>query len=273
MDELARYNQERWEELAGANVLYSRPLLDLTPELARAVLHLDREGVVNEVAGKAVLCLASGGGQQSAALGLLGAQVTVFDLTETQLQRDRDAAAHYGLQVRTLQGDMRDLSVFEAAAFDIVWHPYSVNFVPDPVQVFREVARVLRVGGLYRLDCANPFILGLDETQWNGASEACAGYPLRMRYADGEMQFDDPDWIIGWADGTEQRVTGPREFRHTLHRLLTGLARHGFMLLGAWEHTSREPNPVPGTWEHFISIAPPWLTFWCRYQPDAFKVA
>ena len=31
MDKLASYNKARWEELAAANVEYSRPLLDLTP--------------------------------------------------------------------------------------------------------------------------------------------------------------------------------------------------------------------------------------------------
>ena len=40
-----------------------------------------------------VLCLAAGGGQQSVAFALLGANVTVFDLSETQLEHDRLAAA------------------------------------------------------------------------------------------------------------------------------------------------------------------------------------
>ena len=35
-----------------------------------------------------VLCLACGGGQQSVALALLNANVTVFDLSEGQLDRD-----------------------------------------------------------------------------------------------------------------------------------------------------------------------------------------
>src|SRR6266508_21871 len=110
MDQIARYNKERWEALAAANIEYSRPALDLTPETARAML--DPYGVMGPAEGKRVLCLASGGGQQSAAFGVLGAQVTVLDLSETQLARDREAAAHYGTQVETIQGDMRDLSLF-----------------------------------------------------------------------------------------------------------------------------------------------------------------
>jgi hypothetical protein len=86
MDELARYSKAQWEELARSNVEYSRPWLDLDRNSAQErVYPFD---VMKAVDGKQVLCLASGGGQQSAAFGLLGAQVTVFDLSETQLERD-----------------------------------------------------------------------------------------------------------------------------------------------------------------------------------------
>ena len=33
---------------------------------------------------------------------------------------DREVAAHYGVQIETVQGDMRDLSGFETATFDLV---------------------------------------------------------------------------------------------------------------------------------------------------------
>ncbi|MCG3181928.1 MAG: hypothetical protein BIFFINMI_04374 [Phycisphaerae bacterium] len=56
MDELARYNQERWDALARAGVPYSRPMLDLTPESARRLV--DAEGALDEPAGRDVLCLA-----------------------------------------------------------------------------------------------------------------------------------------------------------------------------------------------------------------------
>ena len=36
MDEVAAFNKERWEELAQAGVMYSRPYLDLDRDSARA---------------------------------------------------------------------------------------------------------------------------------------------------------------------------------------------------------------------------------------------
>ena len=266
MDEIARHNKERWEELAGRGVGFSRPYLDLQLESARQTV--DAQGILGDVSGKDVLCLASGGGQQSVAFGLLSANVTVLDLSETQLQRDREAAAHYGLPINTVQGDMRDLSRFGDDAFDVVWHAFSISFVPDAVPVLCQVARVLRVQGLYRIEFANPFVAGLDELDWNGN-----GYPLKQPYVDGgELVFQDPCWEI-WNDGgSNQRIKGPREFRHTLSTIVNTLVRLGFIILGAWEETTRAPDARPGSWDHFTSIAPPYLTFWAAYCPDVFTV-
>ncbi len=160
MDDVARYNEERWEELAKANVIFSRPWLDLDKKTARELI--DPQGMIDEITEKDVLCLAAGGGQQSAAFALLGAKVTILDFSETQLERDRQAASHYKVSIRTIQGDMRDLSVFEKDTFDIVYHAHSIVFIPDIHPVFQEVARVLRTDGLYHLHCHNPSTEGID---------------------------------------------------------------------------------------------------------------
>ena len=161
MDKISRFNRERWNALAAANIQYSRPLLALTPAEAR--VRLDPYGVMAPVAGKDVLCLASGGGQQSIAFALLGARTTVFDLSDAQLARDRQAAENHQVEITIEEGDMRDLSRFAANSFDLVWHAYSINFLPDPRPVLAEVARVLRPGGQYRVQWQNPFLAGVDE--------------------------------------------------------------------------------------------------------------
>jgi len=260
MDELARHNQQRWEELAEANILYSRPLLDLDECSARA--WLDPEGKMGEVAGKEVLCLAGGGGQQSVAFALLGAKVTVLDFSPKQLERDRQAAAHYGVGVKAVRGDMRDLSCFGKGSFDIVWHAHSLGFVPDAREVFGQVAGVLRVGGRYRLHCHNPFFHGLSKEDWNGK-----GYPLSRPYADGEVSYDDAHWDVDDGAGRVRRIKGPREFRHTLATLVNRLIELGFVILGIWEETTGDRRAEPGSWEHFKAICPPGLTIWSHYQP------
>jgi ubiquinone/menaquinone biosynthesis C-methylase UbiE len=217
-----------------------------------------------------VLCLAGGGGQQSAAFALLGAQVTVVDLSDAQLERDRQVAAHYGVAIETVQADMRDLSRLEADAFDVVQHAYSVNFVPDVRVVFEQVARIIRPGGTYQLQFANPFVQGVNPRSWNGE-----GYPLSQPYLDGTaIQAEDEEWVYRRGDDASEEsmaraIPGPREYRHTLSTVVNGLAEHGFTIRRLSDTSSIYPDPdaTPGTWDHFVAIAPPWLLVWCDYRP------
>jgi len=265
MDEVAQYNQHRWEALARTSALFTRPALQLDARSARALL--DPHGVLGELAGKVVLCLAGGGGKQSAAFALLGARVSVLDLSPAQLERDRQVAAHYGVAIETIHGDMRDLSCFAPAAFDVVYQPYSLNFVPDPWRVFREVARVLRAGGLYRVECANPFVLGVTEQDWDGQ-----GYPIKLPYEDGaSLTLADPSWIFPAAQRPAEPPPPGQVYRHTLGRLVQELVTHGFVLLGIEEHWRPAHGVAPGSWEHFVSVAPPWLTVSAAYRPDVLS--
>lgn len=264
MDEVYSYNQRRWEALVHAQALFTRPWLGMDAASARE--HLDPYGLLGDLPGKAVLCLAGGGGQQSAAFALLGACVSVLDISEGQLEQDRAAAAAYGLQVQTYQGDMRDLSAFEAGAFDIVWHPYALNFVPDCRDVFGAVARVLRPSGLYHVMAANPFAAGMGPNDWNGA-----GYIVRRKYLDGEViDYVDPPWVFKDQTQVSSQLGGPREYRQTLGRLLNGLIENHLVVVKLLEYDAYEQklDAEPGEWHHFASHLPPWLTIWALYRPD-----
>lgn len=263
MDELAATNRARWNALVAAQVDYTRPRLDLTPETAR--IFLDPAGQMGDVTGKRVLCLAAGGGQQSVAFGLLGADVTVLDLSDQQLARDQEAAAHYGLTAALHQGDMRHLGIFPAHHFDLVYHAYSINFVPDVRPVIAEIARVLRPHGQYRVEWANPFTQTIDSEQdWTGA-----GYLLRYAYVDGrELTELYPTWTHAREDGTVEVLEGPREFVHALSTMINTLAAHALVITHCREETGNAPDAAPGTWPHYMQVAPPYITLWARYLPD-----
>ena len=259
MDSVYRCNKERWESLVKADALFSRPWLNETRE--SALKRLDPLGLLGELGNRDVLCLAGGGGQQAVAFALNGSRVSVFDIADSQLERDRETARHYGYAVSTVQGDMRDLGAFDSEAFDIVGQPYSLNFVPDCREVFAQVARVLRPGGLYSFWAANPFAAGLGTHSWNGR-----GYEVHLPYQQGlPIDYKDEAWVFP-VDSIAPRPRGPREYRQLLSTLVNGLVESGFTILHMQEETGHSPmaDPTPGEWDHFTAVMPPWLSFLAR---------
>src|SRR5205085_12652060 len=93
---------------------------------------------------------------------LLGAEVTVVDLSPEMLRIDREVAAERGLNVRTIEASMDDLSALRPGSFDIVIQPVSTCYVPDVLPVYREVARVIVPGGIYVSQHKQPTSLQAD---------------------------------------------------------------------------------------------------------------
>jgi phosphatidylethanolamine/phosphatidyl-N-methylethanolamine N-methyltransferase len=74
-------------------------------------------------------------------------QVTGIDLSDSMLEKARERVARMQIRhVRLLQMDAAALK-FPENSFDIVYAPYLISVVPDPVQVACEMRRVCRRGG------------------------------------------------------------------------------------------------------------------------------
>ena len=73
--------------------------------------------------------------------------VTGIDLSSSMLEKARDRVARKGVRnVRLLQMDAVNMK-FADETFDIVYAPYVISVVPDPVAVTREMVRVCKSGG------------------------------------------------------------------------------------------------------------------------------
>ncbi len=238
-DEVAVANQKLWEDEVKKGCGYTIPWLDLDLSLLQQYaagkvdvlpdpyICIYPAEVLANVEGQDVLCLAAGGGQQSAVFGLLGARVSVVDLASGQLEGDRKAAAHYGYPISTYHADMRDLSCLPDGAFDLV---YGTGFcyIPDVRQVYAEVARVLRTGGLFRADYGQPVS---HSVVWDGEA-----YRITRPY----------------SDRVNRLASGAIEFRHYLEDIFNGLLDVGLSVQRVCEapYYRLEPNAAPGDWEH-----------------------
>ena len=179
-----------------------------------------------EMTGLDVLCLASGGGQQGPVLAAAGANVTVFDNAPNQLAQDQLVAERESLELKTIEGDMRDLSAFANNSFDLVFNPFSNNFVPNVHPVWQEAFRVLRPGGVLMSGFMNPvvyiFDLDLEERE----------KVLQIKY---KLPFSDLDSRP--PEELEALVAKHHvlEFSHSLDDQLGGQMRAGFMLTALYE--------------------------------------
>ena len=235
------YNREAWNREAEDGNEWTQPV---GPEaIARArtgdwsVVLIGYQGVPRswfpaDLFGAEVLCLASGGGQQGPVLSAAGATVTVLDNSPRQLDRDREVAAREGLDVRTVLGDIRDLSVFPDDSFDVVFHPVSNVFCPDLAPVWQESFRVLRVGGILMAGFMNPDIFIFDVAAQEERGE------LTVRY---QLPFTTLD--LSASERQRSYGTGPIEYSHSLTSQIGGQLAAGFVLT----HLDEAPHHAGAT--------------------------
>ncbi len=190
-----------------------------------------------ELAGADVLGLASAGGQQCPLLAAAGARVTVFDNSPAQLGQDRAVAERDGLDMTFVEGDMRDLSAFPDASFDLIFHPVSNCFVPDVRPVWREAHRVLRPGGALLAGVCNPIMYIFDYPA-SQRGELIVRHALP--YSDLASLTDEEREAFVAADE-------PLSFGHTLEDQLGGQTDAGLHIAGFYEDGWRDVDADPLT--------------------------
>ena len=235
------YNRAAWDREVDQGNEWTRPVGPDVIEKARAgdwsvVLigyePVPRDWFPGDLTGIAVLGLASGGGQQGPVLAAAGADVTVFDNSPRQLARDEEVAEREGLAVRTVLGDMRDLSAFADGSFDLVFNPVSNTFCPDLGPVWRECFRVLRPAGVLMSGFMNPDIFIFDVVALDEREE----FVVRHRIPFTTLDLPEDERARSYGDG-------PIEFSHTLTEQIGGQLAAGFLIT----HFAEAPHHADAT--------------------------
>ena len=227
--DVSAHNRVAWNREAAEGGIWSHPVDPGTIARARRgafeviltpTVSVPRDWFGNPIEA-ALLGLASGGGQQMPVLAAAGAGVTSFDLSDVQLALDAEVAAREGLDLRCVQGDMTERLPFADASFDLIFHPVSNLFIPDPAALWCECARVLRPGGRLLAGFMNPdwFIFDHDEAERSG--QVVARYPL---------PFCEPDDLDARDRATWAQAGRQICFSHSLDAQIGGQLAAGLAL-------------------------------------------
>ena len=100
-----------------------------------------------ELKNKKLLGLACGGGQQMPVFTALGADCTVLDYSDGQLNNEKFVAEREGYKINIVKADMSKKLPFDNDSFDIIFHPVSNCYIEDVYHLWNECYRILKKGG------------------------------------------------------------------------------------------------------------------------------
>lgn len=175
--------------------------------------------------GKKVLGLASGGGQQIPVFAALGAECTVLDYSEKQLESERRVAAREGYSVRIIRADMTKPLPFPEREFDLIFHPVSNCFVEEVKPIFKECFRVLKAGGVLLAGLDNGINYIFDDEE-KAVINTLPFNPLKN--PEQMKQLTDADCGV--------------QFSHTIEEQIGGQLEAGFVLTNLYEDTNGTGN-------------------------------
>lgn len=179
---------------------------------------------IGNVTGKRILALAAGGGHQGPILAAAGADVTVVDFSQAQLEIDQRVAVEHDLIIQTIQADMADLNEIPSESFDMVINPCSVNFINKVRPVWNEASRVMRPGGVLVAGLIQPVNFLFDPRRRERGK-------LKVRFRIPYSDLDLPQDELSETIGPER----PIDFGHSLTDLIGGQLDAGLALTDIME--------------------------------------
>lgn len=244
--DIVKHNKSAWNNYVDKKDRWTIPVADKELENARngnwgIVLTPNKIVPKNwfpPLKGLKILGLASGGGQQGPILATLGADVTIFDNSDKQLEQDKILSDKFSLDIKTVQGDMKDLSVFADNSFDLVFNPCSIVFVDSVSPVWRECYRVLKPGGVLMTGLINPIIFQLDDKN------------LNLIY---KQPFSDLHSLSKEKLDELKNKNEPLVFGHSLTDQIGGQLDAGFTITGMFEDTWDVENKMNDFLPSFIA--------------------
>lgn len=217
-DSIARSFQERYE-IEVSPIVYS-PFGPTEDEL----------NLLGNKQGRKIIDIGAGGCQKAIYLANQGANMTVYDISQEQLDYGKNLAEEHGVSLNFVRGDFQSLSShFPNPIFDAAYSIFALQYSRNAdvlKHTFREVNRILKDGGTFVFSLDHPFrSLGF----WDVENDS---YVL-----DNYFDKKENEWDYAFP---ESQVSG--RFRGacwTLSEMVNGVIDAGFKL-----EKILEPEPI-----------------------------
>ena len=175
------------------------------------------------LAGKKLLGLACGGGQQMPLFAAAGADCTVLDYSERQLDNERMVSQREGYAIDIIRADMSKPLPFENESFDVIVHPVSNCYIREVEPVWRECYRILKLRGV--------LLAGMD----NGINYIFDDEETMLAH---KLPFD-PTVDAALYDELMKSNSGV-QFSHTFEEQVGGQLKAGLVLTHLYEDVNDE---------------------------------
>lgn len=127
------------------------------------------EKLLPDLSGKHVLLVGCGTGEETTLLEERGAKNIVgIDISSESVRLARESYPTHHFSV----GDMHHLD-FADSTFDVVYSSLAVHYSPTPLDVYQEVFRVLKPGGIFQFSTGHP-------VRWASESAVIDGEPVKV---------------------------------------------------------------------------------------------
>ena len=228
----SKINQREWDKIAEAGCEWTKPIsheklienknnhfkVYISPSIP-----IPRDWLPDNIKGKKILGLACGGGQQMPILAVNGADCTVFDISEKQLEQDKFVMERENINYNLVQGDMTERFPFDNESFDIIIQAFCNLYIQDMQFVWNECYRVLKKGGTMIATMDN----GINCLFKNQSKE-----PLIVENKLPLNSLEKINDLEGYNGYEKNQIY---RFSHTLEDNIGGQLKAGFTLIDLYE--------------------------------------
>lgn len=176
-------------------------------------------------------------GRVATALAVLGAEVTVFDVSESNERFALELAASADVAIEYLVGDFQEAAARYARKFDIaVMELGVIHYFVDLTRFSASVRRLLKPGGKLVLSEFHPLL--------KKAISIDSGQPS---FSGDYFKSDAEEAPTPYEEFTKNNVPGCLIRRWNLGEIVTAFASSDFKIEKLIEHPSWEFSQLPGT--------------------------